>query len=535
VDLLDAAKQARADDDGGIVARVAVQSRKSEFAGRPAPDDEAQPSSGPFAIAIARLGMQLAEGLHAAHAEGIVHRDLKPSNVLLAWSGQPMLLDFNLSTDVAIENFRVGGTLAYMAPEQIEALQHDPFAAAANLDPRADIYSLGVLLFELLTGRLPAQPADADHLPLDAYQPWLECKSAAAPRLDNTCPIDPRLSSIVLKCLAPRSSDRYATAAALASDLANLLRPPPTELVSLPESKFAQPQVQRAAAALLLAAIVISALGLAFILPGLVNSPAANPHSSRPPQRVPIPQPNDPAVSIPSANELFRRCLTLLLQGDVKAAHVVALQLIELNRAAGMALAGWSSYEAGNPHLAYEEFSAATSSGCRRREFLIRTADTAASLREYGFAITIYDSLLKKDPKDIHALRGRIYAYIQLGTTKKSADLDAQALEDAANLELLQSESPDALWTAFQAYDYAARRRQERSPEAADCLQRLLERSSEGERLNKDVAERYSDVVAGISVGPEIPLPFNQFSPRLLRLPPNLRLEDFATALTAKN
>jgi len=517
VDLLDAAKQARADDDGGIVARVAVQSRKSECAGRPAPDDEAQPSSGPFAIAIARLGMQLAEGLHAAHAEGIVHRDLKPSNVLLAWSGQPMLLDFNLSTDVAIENFRVGGTLAYMAPEQIEALQHDPFAAAANLDPRADIYSLGVLLFELLTGRLPAQPTDVDHLPLDAYQPWLECKSAAAPRLDNTCPIDPRLSSIVLKCLAIRPSDRYAAAAELAADLSALLRPPPAaEPVSLPATSTASAPMLRASRrrGWLLVVTLVAALGLIFLGPGLLNS---------------LPHNRQQAGS--AADDVFRRFLTHFEQRNWSPAHAAALELSQWNRAAGMALAGWCSYELGNPRLAYDEFGAAHLAGCRQHEIVIRYADTAASLNEFDLAIRIQSSLLTKNPSDIHALRGRIHAYLQ-SSTKKNTELPALALQDATQLAKLQPESPDALLAAFQAHDYAPRKLGGESPVAAELLVRLFKCTRE---RKLSLGGRYRDIVAGASAGPENPRPINELSPRRLSLPKNLRREDFAAPLTAQN
>ena len=90
-----------------------------------------------------------------------MHRDIKPSNVLLAWSGRPMLLDFNLSTDAGVRSQRVGGTLAYMAPELIEALAINRDAQARQFDPRADLYSLGALLYELLTGRLPTAASRA--------------------------------------------------------------------------------------------------------------------------------------------------------------------------------------------------------------------------------------------------------------------------------------------------------------------------------------------------------------------------------------
>ncbi len=104
--------------------------------------------------AVLRIGQALAEGLAHAHANGIVHRDLKPANVLMTDDGQPMLLDFNLSvliTPHSESDATVGGTLPYMAPEHLDALQ----GRTQLLDARSDLYSLGVLLYELLIGQRP--------------------------------------------------------------------------------------------------------------------------------------------------------------------------------------------------------------------------------------------------------------------------------------------------------------------------------------------------------------------------------------------
>ena len=105
--------------------------------------------------AILTLVSQLADGLGHAHRRGILHRDLKPANVLLTDDGRPMLLDFNLAEDVkqrnAAERASIGGTLPYMGPEHIEAYR----TGEGQLDQRCDLFSLGVILFELLTGRHP--------------------------------------------------------------------------------------------------------------------------------------------------------------------------------------------------------------------------------------------------------------------------------------------------------------------------------------------------------------------------------------------
>jgi hypothetical protein len=156
--------------------------------------------------ALCRVAAGLAEALHYAHERGLLHLDVKPSNVLLAADGQPLLLDFHLARgplrvgDPAPE--RLGGTPAYMPPEQalaIEAVQRR-LALALAVDVRTDIYSLGLVLYEALGGRLPKA---TDPMPL--------C------RLNRQVSVG--LSDIVGRCLARDADRRYATAAALAGDL----------------------------------------------------------------------------------------------------------------------------------------------------------------------------------------------------------------------------------------------------------------------------------------------------------------------------
>lgn len=115
-----------------------------------------------FVDAVLWIGLQLSNGLLHAHERGIVHRDIKPANVLLSDDGQPMLLDFNLSAGTSLAGSQIdpliGGTPPYMAPEHLEALLH----RTRHDDARSDIYSLGVVLHELLTGRLPFPIAEGD-------------------------------------------------------------------------------------------------------------------------------------------------------------------------------------------------------------------------------------------------------------------------------------------------------------------------------------------------------------------------------------
>jgi tetratricopeptide (TPR) repeat protein len=164
------------------------------------------------------IGARLADGLAHAHERGILHRDLKPANVLLTDDGQPMLLDFNLSEDlgkapgsaVAL----VGGTLPYMAPEHLEAFggsRHD-------LDPRCDLYSLGVILYELLTGRAPFTRRTG---PSEKIVPEMiaERRQGAPPLRRHNKAVSPAAEAIVRKCLDPEPALRYRSARELQVDL----------------------------------------------------------------------------------------------------------------------------------------------------------------------------------------------------------------------------------------------------------------------------------------------------------------------------
>src|SRR5262249_24979605 len=108
-----------------------------------------------YVDAVLWIAARLADGLSHAHERGILHRDLKPANILLTEDGQPMLLDFNLSRDRKARGgaaaASIGGTLPYMAPEHLEAF----CGKRSTVDERSDLFSLGVILYELLAGKTP--------------------------------------------------------------------------------------------------------------------------------------------------------------------------------------------------------------------------------------------------------------------------------------------------------------------------------------------------------------------------------------------
>ena len=104
---------------------------------------------------IADLTKKIARGLQKSHEQDIIHRDLKPANVMIDPDGEPIVMDFGLARRVDDEILitapgKILGTPAYMSPEQVEG-------DASNIGPATDIYSLGVILYQMLTGRLPFQ------------------------------------------------------------------------------------------------------------------------------------------------------------------------------------------------------------------------------------------------------------------------------------------------------------------------------------------------------------------------------------------
>jgi hypothetical protein len=165
------------------------------------------------------LGARLADALDHAHRHGILHRDVKPSNILLHANGRVLLTDFNLSCDPREGLQPVGGTLAYMAPEHLDALEWGDPATAEAVDSRSDVYSLGVVLFEVLTGRRPftsTPRGDAG----EVLRALAEERRREPPSPRRLLPhVPPALDGIVRRCLDPDPSRRYQQAGELAAAL----------------------------------------------------------------------------------------------------------------------------------------------------------------------------------------------------------------------------------------------------------------------------------------------------------------------------
>ena len=179
----------------------------AKLAGRPLPERE-----------VFQLGKQLASGLEAAHKEGVIHRDLKPSNMKITPDGRLKILDFGLAyllkmgteataTAPITETYSDAGTLPYMAPEQIKG--HRP-------DARADVWSAGVVLYEMSTGQRPFADANGARLIAAILE-----QAPVPPRGVNP-KISEGLERVILRALQKDPKERYQSAGDLRIDLANL-------------------------------------------------------------------------------------------------------------------------------------------------------------------------------------------------------------------------------------------------------------------------------------------------------------------------
>jgi serine/threonine protein kinase len=182
--------------------------------------DRARLESDDFIEAVCWMGSRLAEALAYAHSRGVLHCDIKPANVLVNRYGRPMLADFNVAATIGPEQAprgHIGGTLSYMAPEHLEAFLGGSRDA---VDVRSDIYSLGLVLFELLTGKRPFEMVTTGSMTRDRLERLAAERRAAAPAPRSIQADVPEvLNRVIRRCLAPLPEHRFQRADELAGAL----------------------------------------------------------------------------------------------------------------------------------------------------------------------------------------------------------------------------------------------------------------------------------------------------------------------------
>lgn len=206
---------------------------------------------------ILEIASQLAEALQRAHSAGVVHRDLKPANVVMDADGRPRILDFGLAKiEGAAKLTQTGstvGTMAYVSPEQLQG---------RNVDHRADLFSLGVLLYEMIAGRLPF---GGEH---EAAMTYAIVHEEPEPLARYKKGVSAGLEALVGKCLAKDPAERYQSAADLLADLRRERRLSQSSQASVPTSSPVKRS--RSTLAIALAGVLALVAAVTYVMfPGL--------------------------------------------------------------------------------------------------------------------------------------------------------------------------------------------------------------------------------------------------------------------------
>jgi tetratricopeptide (TPR) repeat protein/predicted Ser/Thr protein kinase len=379
---------------------------------------------GPLPVVEAvKLVRTLAEALDEAHRAGVVHRDLKPSNVMANAKGQPVITDFGLARLLTAtggdsqSGQHMVGTPSYMAPEQVNG-------AAGTVGPAADIYALGVVLYELLTG---ARPFDG---PLGTLLARITTDDPQPPtRLRSD--VDARLSAICLKALAKRPADRHpsmaAFAAALDEWLAGPAKPAPARRLRL--------------AVVGLGAAVLLVVGLLAWRPWGRQIPAGNP---------PTDSPRPPAAARDPAGAEARAELAWRINDDGELDRAVeestaALALDDRCVSALLCRAN-ARLKKGNARLALPDLSRAAEIDPNNHEPEI---DLAWAYNE----LDQHDEALKHADRAVHLRPDSAEAYCQRGGAYKRLEMYREAVQDLTEAIRLKDDYEMAYRERAEAYE----------------------------------------------------------------------------------
>ncbi len=357
----------------------------------------------------ARLVEIIGRAIAEAHRQGIVHRDLKPANILLDASGRPKVADFGLakilgSDDGLTKTRAVLGSPSYMAPEQAAG-------DASLIGPTTDVYSLGAILYELLTGRPPfrsatpletlAQVKDTDPVPPSRFQPGL--------RGD--------IETICLKCLEKSPSRRYATAEDLAEDLRRLLAGEP--ILAHPAATWERAWKWARRRPALAGALAVSTAAVVLLLGGALyynTQLSASVRQAKAAQQTAVDQRN---VTLKTLNQLVFGVQEKL--GKTPATRQVRRALLDT------AIAGLDeiaqSTEAAAPDLgravAHQKLG----------DIFREIGHTGDALRQYEFSRQLAEVLATTSPRDLAILDCQLRTFAGLGELSLQASRNAEAVQ----------------------------------------------------------------------------------------------------------
>ena len=369
-------------------------------------------SKGSFDVAdAARIGLQIAAGLESAHDSGIVHRDIKPSNVIITPQGEVKIVDFGLAklSEQARETKSVmtGGTAAYMSPEQI---------LGTEADARSDLFSLGVVLYETVTGK---RPFLGDH---EAALYYSIVNSEPVPPSTIRSAISPELEKIILHLLERDPKKRYQSASEVVVDLKHYLGEKPTarpirQLRKALRGKYPVPVV--VGTVVVLACIILYASGA--LQHWLGGSP-------------PLPEQVSIAV-LPFEIRGADSIVTSQFQGLFET---IAIRLTKLRagRSNINVIATSMSKDFKSAKDAYEKAGATVALKCSF-EYAAPRTEIKVSLENTRTLRTIDGDILKHDAKDLVEIESDILMFV-VGTCRidaKSSDLRGFDFGDTKNDE----------------------------------------------------------------------------------------------------
>jgi eukaryotic-like serine/threonine-protein kinase len=383
----------------------------------------------------ARLAEQLARGIAEAHRLGVVHRDLKPSNVLLAADGTPKISDFGLAKTLGSEagltrSEAIMGSPSYMSPEQAQG-------KTSAVGPAADIYALGVILYELLTGRPPFRGA--------AIWETLEQVKTVEPVPPSR--LVPKLSrdleTICLKCLQKEPSRRYPTSADLAEDLRRFLDHHPVLARPVPAweraARWARRRPVHATLAMVVALAVASLFGVGLWYNGRLRSALDATEAGRRETNL---QKERAEANFRKARAAVDEMLTQVGQEDL--ADIPRMEPVR-ERLLGKALAFYQGFlrENGDDPGIRQEVARAYGRIAEIQSMLQHLPEAEAAYRE-AVALTsppIARSPDADDRSDLAGYQGELgWLLMEAGRSREAADALDQSIE---LLERLTTEFPD--------------------------------------------------------------------------------------------